>query len=153
MRIGYMWRGAVVAVVATLMVAAPAAATQPQATTFALDGHFTGPNTIEGTWTATGVVNDAGSYTETFWFAGETVHVEKLLTGSRGTIILRVNTVVEWISPCTAIFRAGAWQIAGQTGTYERLTGGGTPAAEAAGYGDVCTGEIHLLHEGQAHID
>ena len=153
MRIGYMWRGAVVAVVATLMVAAPAAATQPQATTFALDGHFTGRNTIEGTWTATGVVNDAGSYTETFWFAGETVHVEKLLTGSRGTIVLRVNTVVEWISPCTAIFRAGAWQIAGQTGAYERLTGGGTPAAEAAGYGDVCTGEIHLLHEGQAHID
>ena len=153
MRIGYLWRRAVVAAVATLAVAAPAAATQPQATTFALDGHFTGPSTIAGTWTATGVVNDAGSYTETFRFAGETVHVEKLLTGSQGTIILRANAVVNWISACTATFRAGAWQITGRTGTYEGLTGGGAPAAEAAGYGDVCTGEIHLIHEGQAHID
>src|SRR4051794_26092324 len=98
MRIGYFWRGAVVAAVATLAVAPPVAATQPQATTFVLDGHITGPNTIEGTWTATGFVDDAGSYTETFRFAGDTVHVEKVLTGSRGTIVLRANSVVEWLS-------------------------------------------------------
>jgi len=57
-------------------------------------------------------------------FAGETVHVEKLLTGSQRTIILPENTVVSWISACTATFRAGAWQIAARSGAYERLTGG-----------------------------
>src|SRR3954462_5725478 len=129
MRIRYLWHGAVVAIVAALAVAAPVAATQPQATSFVLDGHITGPNTIEGTWTATGFVDDAGSYTETFRFAGETVHVEKVFTGSRGTIVLRADSVVDWTSACTATFRAGAWHIAGLTGTYEGLAGGGAPAA------------------------
>src|SRR5215218_10360429 len=148
---GYTWRAVVLAIAVVLAVAAPAAAMQPQATTFALHGHLTGPATTTGTWTSTGFVDDAGTYTETFRFAGGTIHVEKVLVGSKGTIVLRVDAVTEWIDACTATFRAGAWRVAAGTGAYEELKAGGAPAVEAGSFGDVCTGAVEIVHDGQAH--
>jgi hypothetical protein len=128
-----------------------AGATQPQAVTLDLVGHITGPGTIAGTWTATGAFTDAGTYTETFRFAGETVHVERVLVGNRGTIVLAARGLVVWVSPCTAVFAAGNWTIRGVSGAYSTLQGGGTPAVDAASSGDICTGAIHAVHVGEAH--
>jgi hypothetical protein len=69
----------IVALVVPFAVAAvlalPAEATQPQAVQLELVGRITGPDSIAGMWSSTGVV-------------GDTVHVEKTLIGSRGTIAL-----------------------------------------------------------------
>ena len=146
-------RGVALVVLAAAILAVPAQATKPQAQAFELIGNLSGPTTEEGTWTATGFVDDAGTYTGTFRFAGDSIHVEKVLVGSRGTIVLRVQTVVVWLSECTATFKAGSWQIVDGTGAYERLTGGGTPATEPGSFGDICTGEIQITHAGQAHDD
>src|SRR3712207_7744215 len=66
---------------------------------------------------------------------------------SEGTIVLRVQAVVEWTSPCTATFTAGSWHIADGTGAYERLKGGGSPAAEPGSFGNVCTGQIVIRQD------
>jgi hypothetical protein len=135
------------------VVALPAAATQPQAVRLVLNGHITGPSSIAGTWSATGAVTDTGTYTETFHFVGNTVHVEKVLVGSGGTIDLAARATVVWTSPCTATFTAGNWEMAGVSGAYKSLQGGGSPAATATSFGDVCTGAIHITHVGSAHFD
>ena len=116
-----------------------------------LIGHLTGSNSIEGTWASSGYVSDSGLYTETFEFVGDSITVVKVLSSGSGTITLRVDAVVQWIDACTATFSAGSWQIAGGTGSYERLKGGGTPAVEAGGFGNVCTGAIQITHVGSAH--
>ena len=100
----------------------PANATQPSAQVLELTGQLTGPSTITGTWTDRLRRRHRNVY-ETFRFAGETIHVEKVLVGSKGTIVFRVQTVVVWIDACTATFKAGSWQIVGGTGAYERLRG------------------------------
>jgi len=115
-----------------------------------LAGHLTGSNSIEGTWSSSGYVSDSGSYTETFEFAGDSISVVKVLSSGSGTITLRVDAVVQWIDACTATFSAGSWRIAGGTGSYERLKGGGTPAVEPGGFGNVCTGAIQITHVGRA---
>ena len=147
--------GRVVAVTlfAAAALAVPAQATAPQAQTIEMAGHLTGPNTIAGTWAGAGFVDDAGTFTQTFRFAGETIHDEKVLVGSRGTIVIRVQAVVVWLSPCTATFKAGSWQIVDGTGAYERLKGGGTPATVPGSFGDICTGAIEITHAGKSHDD
>ena len=132
-------------------VASGASATRPEPVTLDLVGHVTGPGTIAGTWTATGAVADAGTYTETFRFVGDTVHVEKVLVGSRGTMVVAATATVTWVNACTATFAAGNWTLAGTHGSYTSLQGGGEPAADAASFADVCTGAIHITHEGRAH--
>jgi hypothetical protein len=134
-------------------MALPASATQPQAVQFELAGHITGPDSIAGTWSSTGAVIDGGTYTERFLFVGDTVHVEKTLVGSRGTIALAARATVVWTSPCTATFSAGSWHVAGLSGAYQSLEGGGSPAASATSFGDVCTGAIRITHVGSAHSD
>jgi hypothetical protein len=140
------------AVVAALVFAAPAAATQPQPQQFETIGQLTGPTTVSGTWTATGVVEATGTYIETFRFAGETIHAEKVLVNSSGTIVLRTRALVVWLDACTATFRAGSWQIAEATGAYAGLRGGGTPLATSS-YGNVCSGNVEVVHAGAADDD
>jgi hypothetical protein len=135
------------------VLAVTAQATKPEAQAIELSGHLTGPSTAAGSWTAAGYVDDAGTYEETFRFARETIHVEKVLVGSKGTIVLRVQAVAVWIDACSVIFRAGSWSIVGGTGAYERLKGGGAPAATTTSFGNVCTGEVQIGHAGQAHED
>ena len=133
--------------------AAAAQATKPQKQAIEMAASLTGSNTAAGTWTGTGPVDDAGTYRETFRFPGETIHAEKVLLGSKGTIVLRVQARVVWLSPCTVAFEAGSWQVADGTGAYQRLKGGGTPALTADSSGNVCTGAIHVTHAGWAHDD
>ena len=138
-------------VIAVAVVAVPAHATAPQAQVLELTGIITGPDSVAGTWSGSGFVDDAGTYTETFRFAGNTVHVEKTLLGSQGTILLKAQAVTQWVSECEVRFTAGSWQIVGGTGAYARLKGGGEPAATSASFGNVCTGIVKITHAGQAH--
>jgi hypothetical protein len=139
-----------VVVVAALVLPAPAAATQPQPQQFRTIGNLTGPTTASGTWTATGFIEATGTYTETFRFAGETIHATKVLVSPSGTIVLRTRALVVWLDACTATFRAGRWQMADTTGAYAGLRGGGTPLATSS-FGNVCTGSVEVVHTGAAH--
>ena len=71
--------------------AGAAQATKPQEQTIEMVAGLTGPGSAAGTWAGRGFVDDAGTYTETFRFAGETIHAEKVLVGARGTIVLHVQ--------------------------------------------------------------
>ena len=137
----------------TAALALPAAATRPQPQRIEMAGTLTGPSTAAGSWLATGFVTDSGTYTETFRFAGRTIHVEKVLVGSRGTIVLEGRGVVVWTSACTATFSAGSWRIVDGTGAYARLKGGGSPVTTPDSFGDVCTGVVRITHVGSAHSD
>ena len=138
---------------AVTLAVAPATASQPEPIAIQTYGHFTGPNSVAGVWTltdASGAVVDSGTYTETFRFAAETLHVEKVLVGSRGTLVLHAEGIAV-ITGTIATFKAGNWHIADGTGAYEGLHAGGTPATGPGSFADLATGVVHVSHVGQAH--
>jgi hypothetical protein len=143
-----------VIVVLTLLLAgasaAPAEANAPEPIRIEMNGVLTGPSTVEGTFSLTGVAQDSGTYVETFRFAGSTIHGEKTLVGARGTLVLRVQAVLEWLSPTRVRFAAGHWQIVSGMDSYAGLTGGGSPLA-IDGVADLATGTVRVVHEGQVH--
>jgi hypothetical protein len=147
----------IVVVLLALLAALPAQATPPQPVMFALDARLTGPSTIAGDWQAAGAFNDAGTYTETFRFAGgsptmpRTVHTQKLLIGADGTLQLRAEAVIVWLSPTLATFKAGNWRITSGTGAYRHLHAGGTPAVTPDSFADLSTGVVDMEHVGRAH--
>jgi hypothetical protein len=141
------------AAIAALASAAPAVATQRPPQEFETVGQLTSPSTAAGTWTGTAPIEAAGTYTETFRFAGNTIHSRKVLVGAGGTIVLEIRAVVVWHDACTAGFKAGSWHISDATGAYEGLKGGGAPAATVESFGNVCSGVIDVVHEGAAHDD
>jgi hypothetical protein len=67
---------------------------------------LTGPDSTAGTFSISGGLSDSGTYRDTFRLAGDTIHVVKTLSGSRGTIILDAEGVVRWTSPTMATFFA-----------------------------------------------
>ena len=138
---------AVAALVAPALAAPTMAA--PETVRFDMAGTLTGPGSASGTWTGTGVAEGSGTYSETFRFAGSTIHAWKVLTGDSGTIVLDIRAVVEFPDVCTVMFVAGSWHVADATGVYEGLKGGGTPGTTAESFGNVCTGVIDVAHEGQ----
>lgn len=140
----------IVVALLTFAAAAPAAwASPPQAVTLELNGHLTSPSTVEGFWQADGAFTDAGTYTESLRFAGRSLHVSKTLVGVHGTLHLRAETVVVWLSPSLAAFKAGSWRIISGTGAYRHLHAGGTPVATADSFGDLATGLVHIEHVGE----
>jgi len=147
----------VVVVLLALLAAVPAQASPPQPVMLDLDAHLTGPSTIAGDWRATGAFSDAGTYTESFRFAGgsttmpRTVHTEKVLVGADGTLQLRAVAVIVWLSPTLATFKAGNWRITSGTGAYRQLHAGGTPAVTADSFADLATGVVDMKHVGRAH--
>jgi hypothetical protein len=143
------WSGQLLlAAIAAFALAAPAAATQRLPQEFETVGHLTSPGTAAGTWTGAGPVEAAGTYEETFRFAGNTIHSRKVLVGAGGTIVLEIRAVVVWLDACTAGFNAGSWHVFDATGAYGELKGGGAPAATVESFGNVCTGVIDVVHEG-----
>jgi hypothetical protein len=140
------------AAIVTLALAAPATATQPQPQQFETIGSMTGPNTAAGTWIGTGLVEGTGTYTETFRFAGKTIHGTKVLVSPSGTIVLQIRNIVVFLDACTVEFKAGSWRISEATGAYARLKGRGAPGTTAKSV-NVCTGFIDVVHVGTAHYD
>jgi hypothetical protein len=133
-----------------LVAAAPSAATAPAPIRIDLTGVVTGPDSFQGTFVAAGVVNDSGTYTGTFRFAGSTLHVSKTLVGTKGTITLSTESVVVPTSPTTISFKSGLWVVVSGTGVYADLHAIGTPAAEDGASVDLSTGTIRETHEGRA---
>lgn len=104
-----------------------AAATLPQPVTFnsqIVVGPFT------GTWSATGVVTDSGTLIEPYVnFVGNgELHIERVLTGSNGTITIRIQSKVTSVGGGTITF-AGHWVIVSGTGSYANLHGQGDRTA------------------------
>lgn len=147
-----MTRGALVVASLALVAAAPSAATAPEPVRFELNGLITGPNSIQGSFVASGAVNDSGAWNETFRFSGETVHIVKTLTGAAGTITIRVEAVAVPTSPTMLTFRGGNWIVVSGTGAYADLRAVGTPAGGPGSFADLATGVVHLIHEGEAHF-
>ena len=139
------------AVILALAFAAPASATQPQSQQFRTIGQLTGANTVAGTWTSTGLIDGDGTYSETFRFAGETFHAQKVLVGRDGTIVLEIRGIVVWLDACAVTFTAGSWRISEATGTYAGIKAGGTPSTTVESVGNVCTGALDVVHAGSAH--
>jgi hypothetical protein len=139
-------------VILTLLIAGAAAAAAkanaPEPIRIEMNGVLTGPSTVEGTFSLTGFTQDSGRYVETFRFAGSTIHGEKTLVGATGTLVLRVQAVLEWLSPTRVQFAAGHWQIVSGTGSYAGLTGGGSPLSTDSA-ADLATGTVRVVHEGQ----
>jgi hypothetical protein len=151
---GLTIRSCLLAGTVALVVAVPAAATPPRPQAFKTIGHLTGPDSAAGTWTATGLVQAHGTYTETFRLTNDnkTIHGQKVLVSPTGTIVLEIrNIVVLGSDGCTAGFKAGSWQIAEATGAYAHLKGGGEPGT--LGSANVCTGDVDVVHAGSAHFE
>jgi len=141
------------AAVAVASGAVPASASTPEPVAIAMNGHFTRPNTVAGTWSASGAFTDSGTYTETFRIEGQSIHGEKVLVGTKGTLVLNAQGVVVFLTPTTVTFKAGSWEIVDGTGAYERLHAGGTPAGTPDSFADLATDVIHITHAGDAHDD
>lgn len=144
--------GAVLLILGVLTLGSPptSRASEPQTIAVAAHGILTGPNSAVGTFEMSGLVSDAGTYSEVFRFEGATLHVEKTLTGDNGTVTLVGQGVVRWTSPTTATFFAGHWRFASGTGAYADLHGGGSPGA--LGSADLSTGTVEVVHAGRAQI-
>jgi hypothetical protein len=111
----------------------------------------TGPNTVGGTWTAIGAVEDSGTYTEAFELSGQTVHGVKTLVGARGTITIEARARIVFTSPTTAVFEDGNWLVVDGTDAYAALHAEGSPAG--TGTADFATGTVTVAHDGLAHYD
>jgi hypothetical protein len=144
-------RCSIVLALLALAVAPAAGASPPQPVTVDMHGHLTGPSTIEGTWTASGAFTDSGTYTESFRLDGRTVHTTKRLSGARGTLQLRAQAVVIYLTPTFATFKAGNWRITDGSGAYEHLHAGGTPGVTSDTFADLASGIAHMVHVGEAH--
>ena len=141
----------VAAALAAVALPAAAAGSRPQPVEFQLRGQFTGPATVGGTWTATGAVEDSGTYTEAFELSGQTVHGVKTLVGARGTITIEARARIVFTSPTTAVFEDGNWLVVDATDAYAALHAEGSPAG--TGTADFATGTVTVAHDGLAHYD
>jgi hypothetical protein len=150
---GLRIRSSLLAGAVALVAAGPAAANPPEPQQFETIGHLTGSNSAAGTWTATGLVDGTGTYTETFSLTNDnhTIHGQKVLVSPAGTIVLDIRNIVVMEDKCTASFKAGSWQIADATGAYAGLKGGGEPGT--TGSADLCAGTVDVVHAGSAHLD
>jgi hypothetical protein len=145
---------ALAAFAASAALAAGAGATAPQAVTLRLDGVLDPATlTVTGTWMATGAVADSGTYHEEVVLDGHSIHLTKQLHGGEGDIVLVARAVMDVSADGIATFRAGSWRFVCGTGAYQTLQGGGSPAATADSFGSFVTGQVHIVHVGEAHYD
>lgn len=134
--------------VAALAVLPAAAGSAPQDVTIVIQQHFTGPDTLAGTFVASGAIADSGSYVETFRLAGRTVHGVKTLTGRDGTITLQSQGVLVPTGETTAEIVHGRWVILSGAGAYAELQGEGDVSVSV----DFAQGSGVATHTGQVHV-
>jgi hypothetical protein len=137
--------------VAALLAATPVSATgggKKSPVRIETHGALTSPTTAAGVFVISGAVSDSGTYTDSFRLVGDTIHVTKTLSGTRGSITLSAKGIVQPTSPTTATFVGGRWRITSGTGEYAKLSGGGRPGA--IGSVNFATGSVDVVHEGKA---
>lgn len=132
-----------------VVVAAPASAHSRETITIATSGTILGPTTASGTFTSkVGRIEDSGTYTETYTLVGDEINAEKILTGRRGTITIRIRGFRVMLSETTATFRDGGWHVVSGTRAYSSLRGGGRPGV-ASGLADFATRIVNVVHQGK----
>ena len=104
---------------------------------------FTGPNSAEGTFVATGFVNDDGLAIETFVIHGPHADGTKVFQGQDGDIELLFTVRITFTSETTAV-ADGRFVVMGGTGAYTNLKGVGTTHVEL----DFVAGTIVCVYEG-----
>jgi hypothetical protein len=136
-----------IGVVASFALAeAPALAGAPEAFSIETTGRFTSSTSVAGTFSTSGAITAAGSYTEEFRLVGETIQAVKTLHSTDGTLIITVTAVVESPNPTTVSFDAGHWHIVSGTGAFSGAHGGGSPGA--SGIADLAAGTVQFSHDG-----
>jgi hypothetical protein len=82
----------------------------------------------------------------TFTIVGDVIDAVKVLTGSRGTVVIGVHTFIDLPTPT---FHGGRWRILSGTGTYCGLQGGGRPGGIGGG---LAAGTTEVSHRGTARL-
>jgi hypothetical protein len=112
----------------TLIAAAPAGASIPQALT--INVHRDGGDT----WSASGAFSDAGSFVDSpgvpSFFAGSssTIHVVRTFIGADGTFTTRADARITATDNPNVLAVTGQWAVLSGTGAYENLSGAGASA-------------------------
>lgn len=141
-------------------IALPASASPPQELNFELHITYADVPTLvgAGTWSATGILNESGTATETYHNSGwdgcfRTTHTTTLLTGPtpEDTITIRSQIVRVDAAPGCDPFTAEAnWVILSATGIYDGLHGQGN-GGTVSGYLDFNAGGPDLVVD--SHLD
>ncbi len=106
-------------------LASAAAAAAAQDTVIIVEMHLTGETTAEGTFTATGALNDSGSATETFTINPPKVAGTKILVGKHGNITLSFEGDLAPVAGTPNIRVQGHWEITSGDGAYANISGQG----------------------------
>ena len=146
-------KGLVVGIV-LLALAIPVSASRPEEVVFTFDLVITVPDAAaEGTFVATGAIEDIGTVDETFRWTDEGIlQGTMLLTGAEGTITLRFHlALLPIIGPPPAIPTTGSFVVVSGTGAYENIHGVGT--AESMVYVTEDPVAIDATFSGKVHVD
>jgi hypothetical protein len=107
--------------------------------------------TVEGTWAATRLITDSGTYKEWVRFDGSKLYAVKVLVSPLGVIVLGVQTVVETSATGVMTFKGGSWRVVYGLGAYSDLEAGGRPATTPDSA--VVGADIHVTHVGRGEND
>lgn len=111
----------VLAVLLSVSLTGVASATRPEAALFEFDLVITGPDSADGTFTASGAIDDYGPAHQVFWYTDDgNVQGIKTMEGQMGTITLKFTA-----TPTPEGVAIGHFVVMGGTGAYENLHGQG----------------------------
>ena len=130
-----------------IFVASPLFAEKPTDIQINVTGMFDANIILSGTFTASGVLDEMGSFVDSPRYTGNAVHVSRLLTTLHGeyitlemifTHVATPNTVPpDWCPPLPTpdgtllFFQEGSWKVVSGTGPYALLKGNGSRAGWA----------------------
>jgi hypothetical protein len=132
-------------VAGTVIAAAPAGASAPQALTITV--HRDGGDT----WSASGALSDSGPFVESpgvpSFFAGRssTFHVVRTFIGADGTFSTRADVRITATDDPNVLAVTGRWAVLSGTGAYENLSGAGASAE----FFDTSTGVVQGTWQGE----
>ena len=131
-----------------LLTAWPALAGAPRNTVLKYYAVFTGPNTIEGEWTASGAIKDSGTCSLSFEFVDDSAVATKTLTGRKGRIVVETRGVVVRDDAQGTGSLVGTWRVLSATGRYRGMTGSGVSTV----FADFVSGELWADNSGRVAL-
>ena len=118
---------------------------EPRNTVLKYYAVFTGPNTIEGEWTASGAIRDAGTCSLTFDFVNDSAIATKTLKGRKGTLVVQTRGVVVRDDAQGTGSLVGTWVVLSGTGRYRDISASGISTV----FADFMSGELWANNSGQ----
>lgn len=112
-----------------------------------VDMNFAGQTSAEGTFKASGSINDGGATTETFQIAadGKSVEGTKILIGSRGEVVIRFKGRLMPVEGTSRVDVSGTWEVVSGTQAYNGIAGGGQVSTTI----DLAEGTLHADYTGE----